>query len=56
MVPNSYQQLNMFNVDESGLKICHKPGKVIAQRGKRSVDMMNLLGTPYWGTRCGCVE
>ena len=26
--------VNIFNVDESGLTICHKPGKVIAEKGK----------------------
>jgi transposase len=29
--------VNIFNVDESGLTVCHKPGKVIAVKGKRSV-------------------
>ena len=28
---------NLFNVDESGLSICHKPGKVVALKGKHSV-------------------
>ena len=29
--------MNIFNVDESGMTVCHKPGKVVAQRGKHSV-------------------
>nr|XP_047139049.1 uncharacterized protein LOC124814970 [Hydra vulgaris] len=28
---------NLFNVDESGLSICHKPGKIVALKGKHSV-------------------
>jgi len=28
---------NIFNVDETGYTVCHKPGKVISTRGKRSV-------------------
>ena len=32
--------VNILNVDESGLTICHKPGKVITQKGKRSVGSL----------------
>ena len=28
---------NIFNVDESGFTICHKPGKVLAKKGKKGV-------------------
>ena len=28
---------NVFNVDETGLSICHKPHKVVARRGKKNV-------------------
>ena len=46
MFDNSDSQLipavNIFNVDESGLTICHKPGKVISQKGKRSVGSLTI--------------
>jgi transposase len=28
---------NVFNVDETGLSICHKPHKIVARRGKKNV-------------------
>ena len=28
---------NIYNVDETGLSICHKPPKIVAKRGKKSV-------------------
>jgi len=28
---------NIFNVDESGFTICHKPGKVLDQMGKKGI-------------------
>lgn len=33
VIPSS----NIFNVDETGYTVCHKPGKVISTRGKRFV-------------------
>lgn len=36
IIPSS----NIFNVDETGFTVCHKPGKVIATRGKRSVGAL----------------
>ena len=31
---------NIYNVDETGISICHKPHKVIAQKGKKSVGAL----------------
>ena len=31
---------NIYNVDETGISICHKPHKVVAQRGKKSVGAL----------------
>lgn len=31
---------NMYNVDESGFSICHKPRQVVAKKGRRSVSAL----------------
>jgi len=34
---------NIYNVDESGFSVCHKPGYIVAQKGRRSVGAVTSL-------------
>ena len=39
---------SIFNVDESGYTICHKPGKVLAQKGKKGIGAAQLCHQWYY--------
>lgn len=44
---------NIFNVDESGFTICHKPGKVLAQKGKKGIGAITSAETGDECDSCG---
>ena len=47
---------NIFNVDESGYTICHKPGKVLAQKGKKGIGAITSAERGKNVTVVACVS
>ena len=47
---------NIYNVDESGYSICHKPSKIIAQKGKRGVGALTSAENGKTITAVCCVS
>ena len=43
----------IFNVDESGFTICHKPGKVLDKKGKRAALISAEKGKNVTIVACG---
>jgi hypothetical protein len=47
---------NIFNVDESGYTVCHKPQKIVGQKGKKSVGSLTSAERGKTVTAVCCVS
>ena len=48
--------MQIYNIDEMGINVVHKPGKIVAEIGRRKVWLVTSAGTMFTCSESGWIN